>query len=130
MRHEWTAVGARKPLPLTPLIDVVFLLLLFFMLASVFEKTGRLEVIGGSAGVAAQGTPPPVLIRLAADGKLDVNGEASNLSGMAGIVSARRQQSPEAGIIVQVRAGVRTQALVDVLGTLQRAGLGPVAVVR
>ena len=40
----------RRRLSLTPLIDVIFLLLLFFMLSSTFSKFSELEINSGSSG--------------------------------------------------------------------------------
>src|SRR6266436_1921634 len=42
----------RRPIPLTPLIDVVFLLLMFFMLSSTFARFGTLG--NGAAQSAAE----------------------------------------------------------------------------
>ena len=41
---------ARRRLGLTPLIDVIFLLLLFFMLSSTFSRFSQVPVEGGAAG--------------------------------------------------------------------------------
>jgi len=38
----------RIPISLTPLIDVVFILLVFFMLASSFQKTRTIEMVAPS----------------------------------------------------------------------------------
>ncbi|WP_367714863.1 biopolymer transporter ExbD [Nitratireductor sp. GISD-1A_MAKvit] len=42
------AVRRRKPLSLTSLIDVIFLLLLFFMLSSTFTRFASVEISGGA----------------------------------------------------------------------------------
>src|SRR3954454_17823492 len=69
----------RQSLPLTPLVDIVFLLLMFFMLSTTFTKFGNLDLRGGSAQAsnAPAGTPdvPSVLIRLSKGPMLKVNGE-------------------------------------------------------
>ena len=46
----------RKPLPLTPLVDIVFLLLIFFMLSSNFLKLGHQEVGATSCPGSIQGS--------------------------------------------------------------------------
>lgn len=65
--------SSRKPLGLTPLIDVIFLLLLFFMLASTFSTYARIDVGGAPAGIGT-GSVPRILLRVHADGKYDING--------------------------------------------------------
>lgn len=62
----------RKPLSLTPLIDVVFILLLFFMLTSSFIKWHNMElaVSAPSHSNSHSGDTPPLLIMLSAEGEL------------------------------------------------------------
>jgi biopolymer transport protein ExbD len=65
--------GVRKPIPisLTALIDVVFILLLFFMLSSSFTQWRSLDLTVDTPGAAAPADPEPALvIELAADGSL------------------------------------------------------------
>ncbi|MGG7644312.1 ExbD/TolR family protein [Rhodovulum sp. YNF3179] len=70
---------ARRP-SLTPMIDVVFLLLVFFMLAARFGSEGALPLaLGGGAG---DWTGPPRLVEIAADG-VRLNGVATDPAGLA-----------------------------------------------
>lgn len=54
----------RRPLSLTSLIDVIFLLLLFFMLSSTFTRFASVEITGGRASAVASDSKPDVIIRL------------------------------------------------------------------
>ena len=53
----------RRRLSMTSLIDVIFLLLLFFMLSSTFARFAEIEVSGGVASAVAAGERPDVLLR-------------------------------------------------------------------
>ncbi|MEP5028753.1 MAG: biopolymer transporter ExbD, partial [Anderseniella sp.] len=68
-------VEIRTALSLTPLIDVVFLLLLFFMLASVFHREGEIEIAARGTSTQEQPSRQPLFVRVHADGRYDVNGE-------------------------------------------------------
>mgnify|MGYP000076310971 CR=1 FL=1 len=60
---------------LTPLIDVVFLLLIFFMVSTTFTKETHLEINLPQAEGQAQTDPPEVIdILIAQDGTFSVNG--------------------------------------------------------
>jgi biopolymer transport protein ExbD len=67
----------RKPLPLTPLVDIVFLLLMFFMLTSNFTKFGNVN-LGLAALKAQQSTTapqaPPLIIDIDGDLRIRING--------------------------------------------------------
>ncbi|ADZ70594.1 ExbD/TolR family protein [Polymorphum gilvum] len=62
----------RKAVGLTSLIDVIFLLLLFFMLASSFTKYQLVPVAGGASGGGAK--IRPALLRIHAADSMDLNG--------------------------------------------------------
>ena len=71
----------RHRLSFTPIIDVVFLLLLFFMLASTFTRFAHVDVtLGGKASVSTdQQRKPIVLISIRAAKQFSVNGRSVTL---------------------------------------------------
>ena len=108
----------RRP-SLTPMIDVVFLLLVFFMLAARFgTETGLTLNIGAGAGADWQG--PPRLIDVTADG-LRLNGIATAPADLIpALVDLTR--TPADPIILRPRDGADVQALVDAMTLLSAAG--------
>ncbi|MBN8294972.1 biopolymer transporter ExbD [Rhodobacter sp. NTK016B] len=107
----------RSTLSLTSLIDVIFLLLLFFMLTSTFTRLGELDLTPGAPG-GAQGQAAPVFVQLS-PGDLRVNAHAVALDGLAGHLA------PLAGeggmVLIALGEGVDAQRLVDVLAALRGA---------
>lgn len=62
---------------LTPLIDVVFLLLIFFMVSTTFIRESRLEIELPEASASAQPeADAPLEISISSDGKVAVDGQA------------------------------------------------------
>ncbi len=70
MRLETAARARRRRISLTPLVDVVFLLMLFFVLAGRFEPLLELDLAGTGGGTAVPDAPAAstVVVRLAGDG--------------------------------------------------------------
>ncbi|MGD9000228.1 MAG: biopolymer transporter ExbD [Granulosicoccaceae bacterium] len=61
---------------LTPLIDVVFLLLIFFMVSTTFNKESELSIeLPEASGEARQAENTPIEIAISRDGQYSVNGE-------------------------------------------------------
>lgn len=61
---------------LTPLIDVVFLLLIFFMVSTTFNKESELSIeLPEASGEARQVENKPIEIAISRDGQYSVNGE-------------------------------------------------------
>lgn len=115
----------RRP-SLTPMIDVVFLLLVFFMLAARFGQDGALDLaIGGAAPAAWDG--PPRLVTVDADG-LRLNGRPVLETALAPAL-ADLADSPSDPVLIQPAEGVDLQRLLDVLAVLEAAGFSALALV-
>lgn len=104
----------RRPLSMTSLIDVIFLLLMFFMLATTFTRTTELPLATGGAG-AVTTDARPMLVRLSEDG-LSLNGRALGAEALPEALAG--QTSPR--LLVALAPGVSSQRLADLLATLRR----------
>jgi biopolymer transport protein ExbD len=105
----------RRALSLTSLIDVIFLLLLFFMLASTFARPGDLPFLAAGAGAAAApGDTPPAFLRVLPD-RIVLNTAEIAPEGLAAALAAL----PGTTVLVAPGAGVTAQRLVDVLALAQ-----------
>ncbi|MEM1288856.1 MAG: biopolymer transporter ExbD [Pseudomonadota bacterium] len=75
-------VPKRRRPALTPLIDVIFLLLLFFMLSSTFAKFSEIELVAG-AGQGATAKTSPIFMQLQGE-EIRVNGSAVSIADLPG----------------------------------------------
>lgn len=102
---------------LTSLIDVIFLLLLFFMLTSTFSTYGELELSQAVAGSTAEGPPTErVFVQLGAE-RLALNGAEITLDDLAAALD-------EGQVLISLDDDVTAQRLVDLLARLRgREGL-------
>lgn len=114
----------RRP-SLTPMIDVVFLLLVFFMLASRFGQETVLDLaIAGGPGSAWQG--PPRLVEVG-QGTLALNGLPVALADLPQAL-APLMQAPSEPVVLRARKGA-VQDLVSVMAGLRAAGLANLVLV-
>lgn len=106
----------RRKLSMTSLIDVIFLLLLFFMLSSTFTKFAEVELMAAGAGGASAGTSDkrPFFLRLGED-QLDVNGRPLEMDSLA--TGFGEEDAPV--ILVALQAEVTSQRLTDLLVALR-----------
>ncbi|SPF78369.1 ExbD/TolR family protein [Pseudoprimorskyibacter insulae] len=114
---------SRRP-SLTPMIDVVFLLLVFFMLAARFGTDMTLSLASGAGSSTYSG--PPRLVTVAADG-LRLNGVP--VADELPQALAPLMQSPGDLVVLRPEGTATVQDMVDVLDILRRAGLTNLAVV-
>jgi biopolymer transport protein ExbD len=107
----------RRP-NLTPMIDVVFLLLVFFMLASQFGTDRVLAV--SALGQGATYTGPPRLVAVA-PGAITLNGIPVTAEGLVAELG-RLTDSPSDTIILRATDAASLQDLVAVVDDLTSAG--------
>ncbi len=119
----------RGLISLTPLIDVVFILLVFFMLASSFLERRAIELdapAGSAAGGVMEGA---ILVQVRADG-IRVSGTPVTLENLGATIAERISRVPDARVVVQPAQGVVLQDAVRVLDRLSVAGVENVSLVR
>ena len=115
----------RRRLPLTPLIDVIFLLLLFFMLSSTFLRFSEVEVASAGAAQGGASGGPAALLRLSADGTLSLNGETVSEDSLLDALRTLGE-SGTTRLVLTAGAGSAVQDLVDVLALVED---GPMPVI-
>ena len=101
----------RRSLALTPLIDVIFLLLLFFMLTTSFQREVDLPLAPAGAGQAE--ATRPAFLDLGPEA-LTLNGAPAQLSELTALLA------DEAALLIRLQPGVSAQRLIDVLAPLSR----------
>ncbi|WP_200255554.1 ExbD/TolR family protein [Thiococcus pfennigii] len=111
----------RRGLRLAPLVDVVFLLLVFFMLVARLETPRAIPIDPPAAG--GGGLAGAVLVRVDAAGRLDVNGTPATLAGLPEALAKLRARDPEPRVLLQPAPGLPLQGLVRVLDALAAAGV-------
>jgi biopolymer transport protein ExbD len=118
----------RRRLSLTPMIDVVFLLLVFFMLAARFGPEAALAMAsGGPEPGAARWEGPPRLVEIGPD-TLRLNGVETEPARLAAALRPL-MPAPDAPVVLRPVGEARLQALVDVGARLRAAGIGTLVVV-
>ena len=122
---SFAAPRPRRRPSLTPMIDVVFLLLIFFMLAARFgiDQAVPITMAGGAAGYSG----PPRLVDVAPDG-VALNGQPVALEALAQALRPLTQSRDDM-IVLRPRGTADVQRLLDVADVLRRAGFARLTVV-
>jgi len=113
----------RARVSLTPLIDVVFILLVFFMLASSFLDWRSIRVTSAETGGApAPGMVGAMLVEVRPEG-VRLSGQPMAPDDLAARLAARIETHPETRVLVRPAGGVEMQRVVDLLDRLSAAGI-------
>lgn len=129
MQLEHRTRVRRAAIGLTPLIDVVFILLLFFMLASSLTPLHTVPVVvagDDSAPAAPIDDAEPARLRVPAVGGLELDGQTIAPEHLPRILAERRAQDPELRLRVEAEDAVSLQRLLDVLDAVALVGISGV----
>ena len=114
-------------LNLTPMIDIIFLLLIFFVVTSRYndltevERDLSLQVPQvGAMGVASAASEKR-LINVFADGHVELDGQRIELSALASTLAAARQQQPQTGVVVRGDSNSPYQKVAEVIAACHQA---------
>lgn len=102
---------------MTSLIDVIFLLLLFFMLSSTFSKFAEVEISGGGAVAAAATGVAPLFLLLEPEA-LSLNGVPLEIGALSPEIGALVGEATTP-LLVSLRGDVTAQRLTDLLVALR-----------
>ncbi|MDT8857507.1 biopolymer transporter ExbD [Paracoccaceae bacterium Fryx2] len=114
-----------NPISLVSMIDVLMIMLIFFMVTSTFLDLRMVPVAERAAApAAAPGMPGGTfLIRLGPDGVARVQGRPLDAGALVVLLSARMAQAPDTSVLVLPSGQADAQALVTLLDTVTRAGV-------
>jgi biopolymer transport protein ExbD len=113
-------------LNLTPMIDVVFLLIIFFMVGTKFAELER-KIAVKVPEVADGGTLSPApekrIVTVARDGQIALDNQVLTLPQLVEQLSAARTQAADLGVIVRGDAEGAFQNVAQVLNAVRKAGI-------
>jgi len=120
----------RQVVSLTPLIDVVFILLVFFMLASSFLDWRSIELDAARASARAPSEPVQTPLLAVSAQEVTLDGEPLPQSEMVARLKAHLKEHPESLIRVRPLENTPVQPLVRLLDELQAQGITQLTLVR
>lgn len=105
---------------MTSLIDVIFLLLLFFMLTSTFTKFAEVALFAQSDGASAQIQDAPPLFLRAQPHALSLNATPTTLDSLPSLIASQRSNNTAQRVLIALSADVTAQRLTDLLIVLRQ----------
>jgi len=116
------APGGSDDINISPLIDMVFILLIFFIVTTVFVEETGVEVTKPQAASAIQLEKQSILIAITPNGNIVYGGREIGVSGIRAQVRRILQEDPKTPVIIQSDESVPTGLLVRVIDEAKLAG--------
>lgn len=122
MEIERSSQKKMASLNLTPLIDVLFMLIIFFMLTTTFMRVESLELILPSAGGKAAESQEVVHVFVYANGDLSLGSRRLTQVELQESLSRMFEKDPATRVMLLTAEGVTVQQLVNVMDKVYSLG--------
>ena len=121
-----THTDEQPSLNLTPMIDIVFLLIIFFMVGTKFSELERkigLQPPQVNDSGALSAAPEAKTVNVFRDGRIELDNQPVSITELVGQLSAAVAQYPAIGVLVRGDANGRFQSVASVLAACSKAGV-------
>jgi len=116
---------AEVPFPLAPMIDLTFLLLIFFMVTSRISKDPQQETIQlpvASAGLLPQDASHRDIIDIGKEGKISIAQKPMDRAALENHLRSRLQSHPNRKFYLRADAATPAQKIKEIMRTAAEAG--------
>ena len=115
---------------ITPMLDIVFIMLIFFIVTTSFVKEKGLEVSRPS------NSPPkevvknkgPIVVRIDANGNITMKGRMLERKAVEANLEREKAEKPDSPLIIAAHPDAETEVLVTILDAAEAVGVGSVSV--
>jgi len=122
VRRTIRGSGDKVDVNMSPLIDMVFLLLIFFVVTTSFVKESGIEVERSTAATAEVQERGSIMIGVSSEGEVWMEGKRVDVRSVRGLVERALAEDPEAGVLVVADQGSLTGDVVKVMDQCRLAG--------
>ena len=112
----------------TPLLDIVFIMLIFFIVTSTFIKEPGTDVERPEAVTDEKVKLISVLVAINSEDEIWINKERVTLGEVQFLVEELRRETPKGAAVIQVDSKARSELMLDVLQKVKDAGIDEVSV--
>ncbi|MCE9614582.1 MAG: biopolymer transporter ExbD [Lentisphaerae bacterium] len=126
MRIKRPPVDGEVGINMTPIIDMVFLLLIFFLVATKFadiERDVRVKPPSSRHARPITALPQEMIVNISPDGRLFVAGQEQTLSALDTLLGQAVVQNPHQAVVVRGDRGTVLQYAVNVLDLCEKRGI-------
>src|SRR5690606_21706294 len=122
------SLQASDEINISPLIDMVFILLIFFIVTTTFVEETGVEVSKPQAASAVDLNKNSILLAITNNGKVIYGGREVGVGGVRSTVRRLLTDAPESPVIIQADKTVQTDLLVRVIDEAKFGGAKAVSI--
>jgi biopolymer transport protein ExbD len=128
MRRRRTQQDEDTAVDLTPMLDVVFILLIFFIVTASFVKEAGIDVNRQRASTAAPQETGNVFVAISAEGDVWIDKRRVDVRAVRANIERLHAENPQGGVVIQADKDSKNSVMVQVLDAAKQAGVDNVSI--
>ena len=113
---------------LTPMLDVVFIMLIFFIVTATFIKEAGVDVLRPAAETAEKKPLVSVLVAISNDNEIWIDKRRVNIDSLKPQIERIHAENPKGGLVIQADRKANAEQLLAVLRVVKAVGITDIAV--
>jgi biopolymer transport protein ExbD len=127
-RRHSEEMSAEADINITPLLDIVFIMLIFFVVTTSFVKESGIEVNRPTAQTAERKEHTSILIAISPDGEIWIDRRVVDIRAVRAAIERLRAENPEGAVVIQGDREAQIGLLVQVMDQVRKAGVSNVSI--
>jgi biopolymer transport protein ExbD len=127
-RHNLRGRGKTAEVNMAPLIDLVFLLLIFFMVTTSFVKETGVDVQRPQASTATLKEAGNILVGVSSEGKIFLESKEIDVRSVRAHVERSLAENPEGAVVIVADKESNTGVVIQVMDQCRLAGAENVSI--
>ena len=115
-------------LNMTPMLDIVFIILIFFVVATSFVKESGVDVSRPGAHSSERKERGNIMVAITADNAIWIDKREVDIRAVRASIERLHAENPEGAVVIQADENSRTGLLVQVIDQARLAGVSDVSV--
>lgn len=112
---------------LTPMLDVVFIMLIFFIVTASFIKEAGIDVTRPEALSAAPQQKASILIAVSGNDEIWIDRRKVRPQGVRAVIERLRAENPEGQVVIQADKDSHAEMVLEVMDAARAAGVSAIA---
>ena len=109
---------------LTPMLDVVFIMLIFFIVTASFVKEAGIEIKHPSASTAEVKKSANIIVAISANNEIWMDRKRIKPQGVRGTIERMHAENPEGSVLIQADKESQAETLMLVMSAAREAKVG------
>ena len=128
MRRRRTQTEDEAVIDLTPLMDIVFIMLIFFIVTTSFIKESGVDINRPTANTAERKERGNILIAITANDEVWIDKRRVDIRAVRANVERLKAENPEGAVVIQADKDSRNGLLVQVMDQARLAGVTNISI--